>query len=215
MHLIRAIFCLFTLLLSTQLYSQSIKKIELSAINKDSLKTIYGNNKHFVPEYELQSLIALSFYPELINTIIIFKLADKESTAKTTIKTFSILNRTNKHFIIYINNNKNRIGIILQDAPFQAQVGAIGHELAHVSDFNKKNLLGITWWAIKYISKKSRIHIERKTDLSTIKHGLGLELFYFVDFVLNHSRATDEYKNFKRLNYLSPTEIMQQTKNPG
>lgn len=102
--------------------------------------------------------------------------------------------------------------MLLHDAPFNAQVGAIGHELAHVSDFNKKNLLGMTCWGIKYLTRKSRIGIERKTDLSTIKHGLGLELYYFVDFVLNHSTSTYEYKKFKRINYLTPSEIMQLTK---
>ena len=151
-------------LLSTQLYSQGVPTSS-SSINKDSLKNIYGYNKHFIPEYELQSLIALSYYPELKETEITFRPVDIESIAKTTITFFSIFSSTEKHFIIYINTNKNRTGLLLSDAPFTAQVGAIGHELAHVANFRKKSLAGMVWWGINYLSKKHRIKSERKTDI--------------------------------------------------
>ena len=200
-------------LFNSKVYSQTIQKSILSAINKDSLKNIYGNNKKFVAEYELQSLIALSFYPELINRKITFKLTDKESVAKTTITFFSIFKSADKHFIIYINDNKKRTGFLLNDAPFTAQIGAIGHELAHVADFNRKNLPAMIWWGIKYVSGKERIKIERRTDLSTINHGLGMELYNFIDFVFNGSSANNNYKKFKQKNYLSGTEILQLTKN--
>ncbi len=209
MRLLKLTLFLIGLILSTQVPSQGVQKQLLSSINIDSLKNIYGNNKEFIPEYELQSLVGLSFYPELINTKITFRLADKESVAKTTITFFSILHNRDKHFIIYINDNKSRTGIVLQEASFNAQVGAIGHELAHVADFNTKNFSEMVRWGIKYIFKKSKVNIERKTDIATIQHGLGMELYYFVDFVLNHSNANNEYKKFKRLNYLSPVELIQ------
>jgi hypothetical protein len=41
----------------------------------------YGKNKKLVPGYEVQSLVALSFYPELYDTKIDFILANKESIA--------------------------------------------------------------------------------------------------------------------------------------
>lgn len=194
---------------SAQLYSQSVQKYTLANINRDSLKNIYGNNKEFLPEYELQSLVALSFYPGLADTRITFRFADKESIAKTTMTFLSVVNTDNKHFIIYINNNKNRTGLLLKDAPFTGQVGAIGHELAHVANFKNKKILQIAWWGIKYIFKTGRVNIERKTDVSTIDHGLGAELYTFVDFILNRSTANSQYKKFKRLNYLSPDEILR------
>ena len=203
------------LLFCTQLYSQDVQKTLVSVVNKDSLKNIYGNNKEFIPGYELQSLVALSFYPELIDTRITFKLADKESVAKTTITFSSVFNSGDKHFIIYINNNKNSTGLLLNEGSFQAQVGAIGHELAHAADFDKKNFVGMISWGIKYLFKRSRMNIERETDISTIRHGLGIELYYFVDFVLNHSTANSQYKKFKRLNYLTPAEILERTKRTG
>lgn len=194
-------------ILNVPLSAQNIQKLLALDYNKDSLEKIYGEGKIFIPGYELQSLIALSFYPELQHTKIKFQLADKESTAKTTVTFLSILNTSDKHFIIYINNNKTRTGLTLKDAPFNAQVGAIGHELAHVADFKNKNLLQMGLWGIKYLSRKLKIQIENKTDKSTIQHGLGWQLYDFVDFILNRSTATEAYKNFKRKNYLSLDEI--------
>jgi hypothetical protein len=211
----RKLFLTAFVFFSLQLYSQTVQKTLLKNINKDSLRTIYGNNKEFIPGYELQSLIALSFYPELIDTKITFRLADKESIAKTTVTFLSALHLNNKHFIIYINDNKSRTGLLLQDAPFTAGVGAIGHELAHVINFKNKTFLQMVAWGFKYIFKKGRIDIERKTDMATIQHGLGPELYNFVDFILNHSTANKQYKKFKRLNYLTPAEILQLTKNSG
>ena len=45
----------------------------------------------------------------------------------------------------------------------------------------------------------------------TIQHGMGPKLYNFVDFVLNHSTANSQYKKFKRLNYLTPAEILEIT----
>lgn len=184
-----------------------VQKKILSAVNIDSLKNIYGNYKQFIPGYEVPCIVALSFYPELINTRITFRSASKESVAKTTITFFSVFNSGDKHFIIYINNDKSRTGLLLDEAPVIAQAGAIGHELAHVVDFNKKKFTGMALWGIKYVFKRSRVKIERRTDIITIKHGMGPELYSFVDFVLNHSTANSQYKKFKRLNYLTPAEI--------
>ena len=206
------LFLLLTLL-STQLYSQDINTNSPPGINRDSLQNIYGHNKNFIAEYELQSLLALSYYPELKEAEITFRPVDIESVAKTTITFFSIFNSAEKHFIIYINTNKSRTGLLLSDAPFNAQVGAIGHELAHVANFRNKSLAGMVWWSIKYLSNKNRIKTERNTDIATIAHGLGMELYSFVYFVLNSSSANDKYKKFKRLHYLSPSEILKMAKN--
>ena len=208
-----SILFLVSIFLGTQAFSQGVNTASPAGMNKDSLKNIYGNNKHFISGYELQSLIALSYYPELKETEITFRLVNIESIAKTTITFFSIFNSAEKRFIIYINSNKNRTGMLLIDAPFTAQVGAIGHELAHVANFRKKSLAGMVWWGINYLSKKHMIKIERETDISTIAHGLGIELYSFVDFVLNSSSANENYKKFKRLHYLSPAEIMEMVKN--
>lgn len=210
--MLRSLFVAGFSLISFHLFSQNIPTVTASDFNIDSLIKFYGRNKNFIPQYELQSLIALSFYPELSDVKINFILANKESTAKTTITFLSILNSSDKHFIIYINNNKSRTGMLLQDAAFNEQVGAIGHELAHIADLKKKNVVQIAFWGIKYLLKKGEVRIENNTDIITIKHGLGYQLYDFVDFVLNRSSANENYKTFKKKNYLSPEQILESIK---
>ena len=200
------LFCFF---ITLQLSAQNLRKLEAADYNADSLRKIYGLNKKFIPILELQSLIALSHYPELINTTITFRMADKESIAKTTFTFFSVFKKKNKHFIIYLNNKKENTGFTLEEAPFNAQIGAIAHELAHVADFKKKNFFETAWWAIQYLNKKNRIRLERQTDALTVKHTLGWQLYDFVDFIMNGSFANEQYKTFKYTYYLHLNEIQK------
>ncbi|MEP6616513.1 MAG: hypothetical protein ABJA57_08040 [Ginsengibacter sp.] len=189
--------------------SQQIRTIAASDYDLISLQNEYGKNKHFVHAFELQSLIALSHYPELKNSRINFRLADKESMAKTTI-TFWSLFFHNKHIVIYINKNPSTTGLAFSDLPFNAQVGAIAHELAHAADFKSKNLTGMVWWGVRYTGKTSRIKIERNTDCCTIQHGMGWQLYDFTNAVTLSPAATTRYKLFKEKYYLSPGEIREQ-----
>jgi hypothetical protein len=207
---LRMISCLFFfLVLNLQLSSQGIKKLSPSDYQLASLKDSFGKNKQFIPEFELQTLIALSFYSELNDTRISFKLAGKESMAKTTISFFSLILQ-NKHIIIYINNNRSGTGLIFNELPFNAQIGVIGHELAHAVDFMHKNLAAMIWWGVSYINKNKRVTIERSIDLVTIQHGLGWQLYDFSNFVIYSPNTTTGYKIFRQKYYLHPEEIMQQ-----
>ena len=53
--------------------------------NIDSLKKIYGINKHFSKNMNCKALLALSYYPELLNEHIRFEYSDINSTAQTTV----------------------------------------------------------------------------------------------------------------------------------
>jgi hypothetical protein len=204
----KIIYLLFSLLSFLQVAAQETRKIIPSAYQLDSLKQSYGKNKNLVPGYELQSLVALSFYPELYDTRIDFKIANKESIAKTTLP-FTALIFNCKHYIIYLNNNRSRTGIVFSEIPFNAQVGVIGHELAHAVDFKHKNLPGFAWWGLRYLNKKTHVKIERATDLETIRHGLGWQLYDFTNFIMRSPATKNEYKKSKQKFYLHPDEIMQ------
>lgn len=188
--------------------AQSLHLFKPEDYNKDSLNKIYGKRKVFIPGLELASLIALSFYPELKDSRITFKLAKKESTAKTTFTFGSFFNTADKHFIIYINKQKGITGFMFNDLPFNGQIGAIGHELAHVADFNAKGFFGIVWWGISYLSEKKRISIEKATDRSEIKHGLGSQLYEFGSFINNSEFITDSYRSFRKKYYLNTEDVL-------
>ena len=204
----KIIYLLFSLISFLQVTAQENQKIEPSAFQLDSLLQAYGKNKTLAPGYELQSLVALSFYPELYETKIDFKLANKESIAKTTLPLLALIFNC-KHYIIYINNNKSRTGIKFSEIPFNAQIGVIGHELAHAADFKRKNLPALAWWGLRYLNNKTHRKIERATDLATIRHGLGWQLYDFTNFVMKSPDAKSDYKKSKQKFYLHPEEIMQ------
>ncbi len=175
----------------------------------ESLQKMYGSKKQFIKELELQSLIALSYYPELKNTSITFMPAHKESTGKTTMTFFSFLHKEDRHYIIYINTNRASTGVLLSDASFNAQVGVIGHELAHIVSFQKKGLVQILSWGLAYtVSKNKRRKIERGTDETLIQHHLGWQLYDWSNFILHHSSANKKYMDFRETYYLLPEEIL-------
>ncbi len=177
--------------------------------NIDSLKLIYGRHKHFLKDFEMQSLIALSYYPELWNETIFFKYAGINSTARTTMTLGSIFKRIDKKYIVYINEDSTKTGLLLNDAPYSAQVAVIGHELAHIVDFRSRGFFDLALWGLKYLFVKTSTRIERKTDRITIKHGLGWPLYYWSDYILNKSTANKRYKKIKEKKYLHPEEILQ------
>ncbi|TEB40289.1 hypothetical protein D0809_31370, partial [Flavobacterium circumlabens] len=67
--------------------------------------------------------------------------------------------------------------ILLENLSFNAQIGVLGHELSHVSDYSTKgfgkmmNLL-----RIELLSKDKVDAFESQTDLYCIEHGLGYQL---------------------------------------
>lgn len=177
--------------------------------NIGSLKIIYGRHKHLLKEFEIQSLLALSYYPELRNEKIVFKYKAINSCAQTTMTLGSIFKKTDKKYIIYINDDSTKTGMLLNDAPYNAQVAVIGHELAHIADFKSRGFFDLTLWGLKYLFVKTSTGIERKTDRITIRHGLGWPLYYWADYILNRSTANKRYKKLKEKKYMHPDEILQ------
>ncbi len=204
-----AFLCFFSSNLRAQSDSANLFQ---SNYNIDSLKTIYGKHKSLMKEYEAASLIALSYYPELINEYIRFKFSSINSTGRTTITFGSVFKKIDKQFIIYINDDIERTGILLNQAPFDAQIALLAHELSHVIDLKNKGFFGLLGWGISYTVLKHQAKIEKLADITTIRHGLGWQLYHWTDFVLNHSTANKHYLKMKESKYLLPDEILRYMK---
>ncbi len=169
----------------------------------------YGKNKRFVEVLQLQTLIALSFYPELKDVKIRFKRQNIKTTMQARPTTTSILDGKKKRvYIIYIDTKiKNKKGVDITHAPFNAQIGILGHELAHISDYESCTNAGIMRFGLDYLDKKKKQNIEHYTDLITISHGLGWQLYDWSKFVFDESGANPKYLKFKAKYYLEPEEI--------
>jgi len=122
---------------------------------------------------------------------------------------FLFRNKENREYMIAIDKKiKNKKGIVLDSVPFNARVGVIGHELGHIVDYSEKTKFGIIFTGIGYLFPKYRRKLEENIDRITIEHGLGYQVKYFSDFVVNHSHAAEKYLKYKRKYYFTPAQIM-------
>lgn len=174
----------------------------------DSLMEKYGNNKIFADEFVEPALIALSYYPELKDVHIEFKYSGEATTMAVRPDPFSLISE--RKYLIFINNKKNFEGILLEDVPFNAQIGIIGHELAHIVDYQNHNLWGIAGIYFRYLDKNRRALFEKEIDKATIARGLGWQLYDWALYsTLTNNNSSDAYRRFKQETYMHPERIKQ------
>jgi hypothetical protein len=178
-----------------------------STLQISNLKKQFAANKDLPKNFELQALIALSYYPEFKNIPIKFITRDIKTTMACQPDVKQILSNGKRAYIILIDSDKNGKGIELSEVPFNAQVGVIGHELAHIIDYETKNTLGLVGTGIGYLSSDYKHDLEHRIDAITIQKGLGYQLKDWADFAMNLSGASEDYKKFKKEIYMHPEEI--------
>ncbi len=182
------------------------------APKKDSLLKAVGMNKTFVAKYELASLIALMHYPELKETKIEFKTKALSTTMAARPKGLNVFRRKGKrHYVVIINNSVDA-KVPVDSVSFNAQVGVIGHELAHILDYESKGSFRVVGNGLGYASKKFRTKFERATDQRTIDHGLGWQCYDWSYYVYHYKHTPKEYLEYKKKTYMSYKEIEEQLK---
>lgn len=183
----------------------------LLASKLDSLMEKHGYNKTLLEEYKVSFLAALTHYPELDSTSIKLKEAKINTSlnARPTILSLLLRSKTKRKYVIRINTKEKDSLILLEDAPFNAQVGVFGHELGHLSDYNSRSFFGIVKRLISYSKKSSKTEFEKEIDTLAIRRGLGWHLYDWAYYVLESSNGTEKYKAFKRDVYLEPEEILE------
>lgn len=209
--------------ISLSMNAQEIVKTFLpnSVNNKtiDELKTKFGNKKIIPSAYETQILIALSYFPELKNTVIEFRLKKTNTPLSSRPKFLGLLQSAkSRRYIITISEKTNSKlePILFKNLNFNAQVGVLGHELSHVSDYMTKGFAEMSnLLLIEIFSKKQVDKFESRTDHICIYHGLGYQLLDWSIFVrqnlkIDYWRGADnlQYIN-KKERYLNPKTIVK------
>ncbi len=177
---------------------------------REDLLEAYQINKNFQTEALLPSLVAIAYYPELRNTKIRFVSSDTKTTLAARPRFWSLFRgRDKRTYNIFIDKKvKQQEGVLFEDFPFNAQVGGLGHEYAHIIDYSKRSSLNIMWLGIKYLfSKKTRAKLEHKVDKLTIERGLGWQSIAWEEHVIENSKASVKYKTYKKKLYLSAEQI--------
>lgn len=170
-------------------------------------------------ELRLPMLIALSQYPELRWCSIKVEFTSLKTTATSRPSTQflfkwhnfakdTLRHHCNRTYVIRINNKSCFEGVLMKDVPFNAKIGVLGHELAHIADYERRGTFRVLKRASDYLSKRRKRTFEREIDSITIVHGLGWQLYDWADFVLNKSTAVAQYKMFKKTTYMLPEEII-------
>lgn len=178
---------------------------------KDSLKF---NNKIVPDIIWRETYVALSHYPELKDTPIEirFKKNIKKSFMQAQPKIGSLLkNRKKRSYFIFINEEFKIEDetFDVTNVPSEVLVGWIGHELGHIMDYRDRSSANLVWFGIKYITSDNYIkEAERAADTYAVNHGLGEQIIATKDFILNHSKLSETYKNRIQDLYLSQEEIM-------
>ncbi|MFK8005924.1 MAG: hypothetical protein AB8H03_06120 [Saprospiraceae bacterium] len=183
--------------------------------NEISLVSNLENNKIFVDTYKAQCLKALSFYPELKDVNIEFREAEIGTTlaARPMITSFFNTDYERKYEVIF--NNASNCEVPFSDLPEEGQVGILGHELAHILDYETKSFGQLLVTGCFYINAHSIRNYEREIDKVTVERGLGEKLHDAYHYILEESQASLKYKNFKKFTYLEPHEIMEQVQESG
>lgn len=169
-------------------YAESEERARYSELLRE-----YGTNKELPVGYELQALLALSHYPELADVRIRFVIDDVDipiSSRPRPISTFRT--RWRRLYLVVIDTDSQRRGaLLLKNQPFNAQVGILGHELAHTAYYVHRSFFGIVGDALCQLSDDCRREFERATDRRLIEHNLGWQRYHHSSFVRAGFRAEE------------------------
>ena len=190
-----------TIFLTLAIISPSISDAANKQVIIDSLQK-FRNKKEIPQQFEKPILTALSYFPELKEVHIIFKIK-KARTGLATKPDFSGVFQRKNHrtYIITISNETidTLRPLLLQNLTFEQQVGVIGHELSHVVDFNSQNFPQTIGVGIGHISKRYLDKMEFNTDRICIQHGLGKYLLAYS----KHVREVMHVHNWRGSDYVN------------
>lgn len=163
------------------------QKLAVQSTYIDSLQQLYGHKKILPKGYEHQALLALAHYPELREVPIEFRLVQAQSpfVSRPTVVSTLFRSAKKRHYLVLISTrSKGWLGdILIDDLPFEAQVGVLGHELAHTVDFVNRSFFNMLWVPIGNLSASYLNKFEYATDQRAIEHGLGCNLLQWSLFV--------------------------------
>jgi hypothetical protein len=178
----------------------------------DDLRKEFGKNKKIPVQFEAAILVALSHYPELKETRINFKLKWNHKVPYGTTPAFYTIFRKPENRVyniaILMDAKDPERQALLKNLRFEAQVGVIGHELAHVVQFQRMNGIQLLNALASYLKPAFKRRIERSADLGAIVHGLGRELLEHAIYIRTIPGYVQHRKEINK-NYLKPKEIRE------
>lgn len=184
-----------------------------------ALMSEFGDRKELPEGYELQALLALSHFPELKHVRIRFVRSDARIPISSRPRPVSVIrSRWNRLYLVVIDTampgQPGRDRLLLKNQPFNAQVGIIGHELAHTASYVHRRFFGIAADAICQLSD-CRVEFERDTDRRLIDHHLGWQRYDHSSFVRAGFRAAGTESDGDGGAYMGPAALLREMEESG
>lgn len=167
----------------------------------DSLSKIYGHNKIIPNRLEKQIIFALSYFPELINSKIEFRIIKSNKGIISSRPEFSSVLKSNKNrrYFVFINDTSaDRLLPSFLNGPVNGQVGILGHELCHVVYYSHRSGIGLLGLGAAYLSRNFVDGFENKTDSMDIERGLGNQLISWVNYLHSAFQSINGLKGIPR-----------------
>lgn len=176
---------------------------------------MYAKNKEIPDEIRDVTLEALSYFPELLDIRIDFKFKDNISgsvmQAQPKVSSLILTGKKNRRYKIKISRFLQLEDelVPIEELPHDVLLGWIGHELGHIKDYVGRSAINLMGFGAKYYCFKHFVtKAEIAADTYAVSCGLGEKIVATKNFVLNHDRLPEAYKNKIRSLYMSPGEIM-------
>lgn len=184
---------------SADAYPDEIYTRQKYAPKIDSLRKLCGYRKRIPPEFELQTLLAISHYPDLYRARIKFIYRKKVQLPIAARPAMNLLDiffrfRKGRQYKIVMRVNTP----YMMNRTFDEQVGVIGHELAHIQYYRHKSNISLFGVGFRYLSSsRYRWRFELATDKRAIDFGFGNQLLRFPIYMYTRDiRAYMKSKGF-------------------
>ena len=183
-----------------------------------SQEIIHKNNKILPGNLKNEILKALSYYPELKEVAIEFKIQPSlnKSFMKAQPKLSSFFrSKKNRKYVILISNSFSLDELVLkiEDIPSEVLIGWFGHELGHIIDYQQRSSINLVWYGIRYLLSQNYIReAEKAADVYALTHNMQHYILQTKRFILDNAGLPQKYKDRIRRLYLSPDEILLLTK---
>lgn len=165
--------------------------------NKEQLLQKIGNNFKGAGEYLPECYLAFSYFPELFNNKVEVKYKKISATMNARPNLWNLFKKkVDRKYLLIINNNKGRHkGLELEDITFNARVGWLGHEFAHLLTYHQMSNCQTLAFAFKYfISNRFIRKTERYTNFLAIQRGLIFQIYQGEQFILLNTSLADKYR---------------------
>ena len=175
----------------------------------------FGKNKVIPDLLKEEILLSLSYYPELLDTPIEFRILSPQ-IKKSVMQAQPIVGtifkpKAERGYVIKVSRyfkGENQ-PLPIEKIEQKVLIGWLGHELGHVMDYLDRSVWEMAKFGLGYLfSRRYLMQAERTADLFAISHGLGDKIVATKNFILDHAYLPERYKEKIRRLYVSPEETL-------